>query len=303
MAEGGMTGAQWAQLAAGIGAAGVGAYVSNRNSRRQQEGEDEDREMTEEQHLRQTALAESGMDPFRHQMFQGRNLTSLDMLQNMGRGGRSITPPANVAPYAGNVRRGYEPSQTLRDHASQLYNSVASGNTAPTMTDPANYGKTSALNLNAGQPGGSSAPAPAAEMVDPLSYLPGREARRNEGAGGAISGMVKGASTGAGVGAMAAGVGAVPGALIGGAAGLIGGAFTKNAKTAATDLSLEQAKQAIQAAYQSELGRPASEEEVMGRIAGTGWEPGDEWVGEQGLLYHIREIQNSTERRNRPRAA
>ncbi len=293
----GMTGMQWAQLAAGVGTGVLGAYVANRNSRRQQESEDERNQMTEEQHLRQTALRESEMDPFRHQMFQGRNLTSLDMLQNLGRGGNRITPPANVAPYAGSVRPSYTPSDTLREHASRLYNSVAAGQTAPTMTDPANYGRTSALNL--AQPagsGGTSATAPAApEMVDPSSYLPGQADRRNEGAGGVGKGAMTGLALGSKFGPYGAAAGLVGGAIVGG--------FTKNARSAATDLSLEQAKQAIQAAYQRELGRPASEEEVMGRIAGTGWEPGDEWVGESGLLYHIREIQNSAERRNRTRAA
>jgi hypothetical protein len=291
-----MTGAQWAQLAAGVGGTTLAAVVANRNSRRQSEDAADDREMTEEQHLRQTALQESLADPFRHQQNQSRALTSLDMLQHLGKG-RTITPPANVAPYAGNVQRSYAPSQTLRDHAALLYNNVAGGNTAPTMTDPANYGRTAAVNLNAGQPGGGGAGAPMTPetMADPSSYLPGQADRRNEGAGG----VLKGAGAGFAAGSKFGPYGMLAGTVIGG----IAGGLTKNAKSAATDLSLEQAKQAIQAAYQSELGRPASDEEVMGRIAGTGWEPGDEWVGEQGLLYHIREIQNSTERRNRPRAA
>jgi hypothetical protein len=110
--------------------------------------------------------------------------------------------------------------------------------------------------------------------------------RRFEGAGPGIAG---GAATGAGYGAVAGPVGAGIGAGV----GAIVGAATKNAKSAFSDFNVEDASQAIRDAYKGELGRDASDEEVMGMLTGQGWDPtgGDRWVGEKGInsvLDHIR---------------
>lgn len=296
-----MTGADWAKLAAGIGAAGIGAYVANRNGRRQQESDEARLQMTEEQHLRQTALDESMADPFRHQRAQASGLGAMDVLRNFQ--GTRVTPPANVAPYAGNIQGGYAPSQTLRDHASKLYDSIAAGRTAPTMTDPANYGRTSAENLTAGTgaAGLPGATAPAEEFIDPTSYLAGFE-RRNEGAGGVWDGVKKGTAVGATAAKFAGPYAALAlggGAVIGG----IAGAFTKNAKTAMTDVTVDQAKQALRAVYEREGGRTPTEQELDQIIAGQGYKPGDWGVGEGGLINAIRNLQTNFSKERRGRAA
>lgn len=301
MAEGsGMTGAQWAQLAATIGGTAASAYLAKRGQDKADENEEKRNQMTEEQHLRQTALAESLADPFRHQVDQTRALTSLDMLQQFGQGGRHITPPANVARFSGNVRPGYTPSQTMRDHAAALYSNVAGGNTAPTMTDPANYGRTGAVNLTAGQSAGGPVATPD-EAIDPTSYLAGMQ-RRNEGAGGVWNGVKKG--TGVGLTAAKFVGPYAPLAIAGGAViGGIAGAFTKNAKTAKDDLSLDQAREAIRQVYQREGGREPAPEEVESIIAGQGYKPGDWGVGEGGMLAVIRNLQANFANERRGRAA
>ena len=118
---------------------------------------------------------------------------------------------------------------------------------------------------------------PNAAGGDPLAQYE----RRNEGAGGFGQGALKGGLTGATVGKfigpIGAGLGAVGGALIGG----IGGLFSKNAETAKTDFAVGDARDAISKAYQRELGRDASADEINSQLAGQGWDAagGDRWVG------------------------
>lgn len=299
-----MKAADWIALASGIGGGALGAWSASRNRTQDRELREEQNELTEEQDIRRTALQESLADPFRHQRAQAGALTSLDMIQNFSNG-RRIAPPANIAAYSGRpTGNRYQPSATMRDHAGSLFGNVAAGNTAPTMTDPANYGRTGAVNLTAptAAPGAGGATGVGDEPIDPFSYLSGME-RRNEGAGGALSGMAKGAGMGAGIGAYAGGVGAIPGALIGGAAGLIGGAFTKNAKTAMTDITVDQARQAITQVFQREGGRTPTPQEVDQIIAGQGYKPGDWGVGEAGILDVIRNLQANFAQERRGTAA
>lgn len=299
-----MKAADWIALASGIGGGALAAYSSSKNRSQDRELREDENEMSEAQALQRTALQESIANPFRHQRDQAASLTSLDMLQRFGQGGRHITPPSNVAPFAGNVRPGYQPSDRMRADAGRLYDDVAAGHTAPTMTDPANYGKTGAVNLSAPAAGtGPVVPASTdATMVDPMSYLEGY-GRRNEGAGGAWSGMLKGGAMGGTIGAYVGGVGAIPGALIGGAAGLIGGAFTKNAKTAEDDLTVDQAKEIITQVFQREGGRAPTPQELDAIIAGQGYKAGDWGVGESGLLGSIRNLQGNFQTERRGRAA
>lgn len=293
-----MTGGDWASLIAGLGGAAATAYVANKNGKRNAANDEAALDQNEHQDVRDVALKESLADPFRHQRSQYQNLTAIDMLRQFGSGGPRVTPPANVAPYTGQVRQGFKPSSSLMGSLDALENSIRGGNTAPTMTDPANFGRTSAVNINAatgqpGQPGGGvSAPrAGGMENRDPMSYLPAQVDRRNEGAGGVWAEAVKDAERGS--------VGGPYGAAGGFVGGAIKGAFTKNAKTAMTDVTLEQAQQVLDQVYQSALGRHASPEEVQSQLAGQGWKPGDRWVGERGLLSVINEIQNSIEARHR----
>jgi len=97
----------------------------------------------------QIGYGESQLDPFRQLMAQGRDLSQLDMRQN-------TTPPPMYSPLqAGQTQREtpiqtsrYTPSPELLDWLSMIKQNIAGGqNQAPTMTNPANYGKTSALDL------------------------------------------------------------------------------------------------------------------------------------------------------------
>jgi phage tail tape-measure protein len=117
--------------------------------------------------------------------------------------------------------------------------------------------------------------------------------RRNEGAGGAMSGAAKGAATGATVASVVPGIGTLAGGVVGGVAGAIGGAFTKNAKTAMTDLSVEDAQAVIRQAYQQALGRVPSDAEVMAQLQGIGFDPKrHQWVGEEGVIAILRSLNN-----------
>jgi hypothetical protein len=116
--------------------------------------------------------------------------------------------------------------------------------------------------------------------------------RRFEGTGGGThSNMVKYAGMGANpaLAASTMGLSVAGGALF----GLAKAAATRNAPSAYTDFRVEDGADAIKAAYKNELGRDASDDEVMGMLQGQGWDPngGDRWVGEKGInsvLDHIR---------------
>lgn len=288
-----MDGARWAQIAAGIGGTALTAYLAKKQGDRAATQDDNRLQMTEEQSLRNTALQESLADPFRHLRDQQRGLTSLDMLQHFGQG-RSVTPPANVQPYMGQVHRGFVPSDRLRGDAGKLYDAIASGQGAPTMTDPGNYGHTGAINLS--QPGAGVAGQPSATntAIDPMSYLEGYGRR-----GGSTGGVMKGAATGAAMGSVVPGAGTLIGAGIGAAVG----AARKHAATAPTDLTVDQAKQVIQSVFQQEGGRQASPQELDAILAGQGYKPGDWGVGEEGLMGVIRNLQSNFAKEHRGVAA
>lgn len=115
--------------------------------------------------------------------------------------------------------------------------------------------------------------------------------RRGGGTGGAGSGAAKGAISGASIGSMVPGVGTAIGAGAGALYGGIRGAVTKHAKTAPTDFTVADAREILGKAYQAAFGHPASPQEIEAAIRGQGWEPGDRWVGEQGLNGVIRNWQ------------
>lgn len=114
--------------------------------------------------------------------------------------------------------------------------------------------------------------------------------RRFEGAGPGVAG---GAATGAGYGAVAGPVGAAVGAGV----GALIGAATKNAKSAYSDFSVENAADAVSRQYEQELGRKPSDEEIKGNLVGQGWNPddGSRWVGEKGLFSVLGQIRDSPE--------
>lgn len=94
------------------------------------------------------AFNESQLDPFRQQMAQGNDVASLDKLE------RASYTPVKVstaggpgAPFTRTGGYSYTKSPELVQAAGDLKKSILAGNGAPTMTNPANYGKTSALDL------------------------------------------------------------------------------------------------------------------------------------------------------------
>ena len=114
--------------------------------------------------------------------------------------------------------------------------------------------------------------------------------RRFEGTGGGVKSE---ALRYAGYGAMAGPIGAG----IGAAAGAIKALATKNAPSAYSDFSSQDAADAVQKGYQKYLGRDASEEEIKNQLVGQGWKPdaGDRWVGEKGLFSVLGQIRDSPE--------
>lgn len=120
--------------------------------------------------------------------------------------------------------------------------------------------------------------------------------RRFEGTGGGThANAIKYAGMGANP-ALAAATGGL--SILGGALFGIGkAAATRNAPSAYTDFRVEDAAQAVKDAYKGELGREATDDEVMGMLTGQGWDPngGDRWVGEKGINSVIDHIRASPE--------
>lgn len=120
--------------------------------------------------------------------------------------------------------------------------------------------------------------------------------RRFQGTGGGTAaGAIRGAGYGANPGLVAAtgGLSIVGGAAIGAAIA----AAKRHAASAFTDFRVEDAAEAIQNAYRKELGREASDEEVMTHLQNTGFDPtgGDRWSGEKPTNYILNTIRDSPE--------
>jgi hypothetical protein len=143
----------WIALA-GLGAAGTSAYLSSRQNRQNREAAEEQAELDRDErkgtNLLEVASRESLADPFRQQNAQATSLGMLDRIATAQRGTTSINVPPEMQRFMPTRTGGYsyEASPDLRTAAKLLQRSVASGETAPTMTNPANYGATSARNLN-----------------------------------------------------------------------------------------------------------------------------------------------------------
>ena len=134
-----------------------------------------------------------------------------------------------------------------------------------------------------------------ANFLDTASYLQGLTPRGG-GTGGTARGALGMAGTGASLGAFGGpigmGIGAGAGALVGG----ITGAINKHAASAPTDLTVQDARQAIARAYQDATGKPADPAYVEQAIRGQGWKPGDRYVGSGGLTSVIQSIQGNARR-------
>lgn len=156
-------------------AGGAGALVDRQSAKKAIEQQ-------ERQSLRSTALSESGMDPFRQQLSQAQAAKKLDLLANAKYAPRTMAVPSEMQRYVPQMSGGfsYTPDPATLSGYEQLLTSVLSGKTAPTMTNPANYGKTETLNLltaAAGNPA-TGRPARGAAGVltgDPAVGYPGDE--------------------------------------------------------------------------------------------------------------------------------
>jgi hypothetical protein len=75
------------------------------------------------------------------------------------------------------------------------------------------------------------------------------------------------------------------GHAIGAIGGAVGAAFAKNAKSAMTDFSTEDARAIIGRAHKDALGRDITPEYLDQIMRGQGWKEGDKWFGEGPLAY------------------
>lgn len=279
-----MSSAEIALLLSSIGAKAFSGIAGSRSSRKDREaGERLTRERIasdERLSAQDLAFKESLADPFRQQMSQAKALRKLDMLERARYRPTRLTPAAPYASYVPEVSGGfsYEQSPELTQDAAALKRNVRGGNVAPTMTNPANYGRTSTLDLirmaadgvdpatvRAGARGGPrrrvTTPMDGRGSMDDLAAAPRR--------GGGRGGIAKGAAMGAAAGMV------LPGALI--------GAFSKRAPTAATDLDVATAQQVLGQAIQDQLGRTPRPGEIEEMLVGQGLKPGDRWVGDAGM--------------------
>jgi hypothetical protein len=116
---------------------------------------DKDRELQQQEldqnsanALRNTAVTEGSEDPFRQQLDQAQALQRLDLL-----GHSAYTPVqyggSSVFGGTGQTTGGfsYDRDPAMSGYLDALKASVARGETAPSMTDASNYGKTATLDL------------------------------------------------------------------------------------------------------------------------------------------------------------
>jgi hypothetical protein len=135
-------------------AGAIATYFSNKSKNKQAaldrqaavNAQQSAQEMSAGTNAQSIAQRESELDPFRQQMAQGADVSKLDRLERA-----SFTPARIDIGAAGPVASGgysYSKSPELVKSAAALKSSIMSGQGAPSMTNVANYGKTSALDLN-----------------------------------------------------------------------------------------------------------------------------------------------------------
>lgn len=173
---------------------------------------------------------------------------------------------------------------------STITQRLTGGQRPPAQTENL-FGGTGPVNLS-GAGVESAAASPSGRRA--ADYLPAQEQRRNEGAGGFGQGAAKGLQVGLGVSKFVgpyAPIAIGGGALIGGIAGLA----SKNAKTAMTDVSTQQATDAITRAYRDALGRDPEPGAIDTHLRNQGLEPGGQWVGEAGITDVLNSILTGDE--------
>ncbi len=126
------------------------------------------------------AVQESLANPFRHQAAQAATAAALDRMERGTYKPVQVQPAGPYASYMPRTSGGfsYEKSPELVNASAALKRNVLAGKTAPTMTDPLNYGRTGALSLDEqghpmpGTAGGNAPFAPSAEEFLSKSYEP-----------------------------------------------------------------------------------------------------------------------------------
>jgi hypothetical protein len=95
------------------------------------------------------AEAEAARDPFKSRMTQVGDVAKLDRVQNARTTPRTVAPTAAYAGSMPAVSGGYsyQKSPDVTNAAGAAKQSIMSGTPDPSMTNPANYGKTGALDL------------------------------------------------------------------------------------------------------------------------------------------------------------
>lgn len=178
-----------ALLALGQGAQGAAGALDAISGRKQQEKLSKASIAADKARGDQsTALQESMASPFRHQAAQGATAAALDRMERGTYAPTKLSMPNNsYAKYIPQRTGGfsYEKSPELISAARNLKTDVLSGRTAPTMTDPLNYGRTGTLALDAQgnpAPGTANGVAPFRPPVDQFltsSYTPTDEGHRD----------------------------------------------------------------------------------------------------------------------------
>lgn len=256
-----------AMMAGATGAQALSSSIQAKNARKAQQQENSaDRQMSEEQFAKELAFKQSLENPYRQQRSQVTTMGGLDALEQVG-----TRPSANLSsvPYA---QPGMVASMPKLTPQTLMAIQAMRSNIAP--GGPGAQGVT-------GMGMGAAGPT--------FDAATGGMGRRNEGAGG----MMSGAKTGAKLGSVVPGMGTLAGAGI----GAVAGAFTKNAQTAATDFSLQDATSVIADGYRQKMGREASPQEIQAQLKAIGWQPGHQWVGEQGLRYIFTNLDPANDRR------
>jgi hypothetical protein len=248
-----------ALLALGGASDAVGALESSAGRKQQEKLTKEQIAADRERSAQSTALQESLANPFRHQAAQASTAGALDRMERASYTPARLSLPSNpYAKYMPQVSGGfsYEKSPELIAAAHNLKGDVLAGHTAPTMTNPMNYGRTAALRLDAnGNPMGPTSGGAAGDPnAHPVTELVSSYDRR---------GKVKGVM---------------------GGPGLLQNAVSGRAATAQTDFTVADARDAIARAFTYYQGRQASPQEIDAVLAGQGLKPGDRYVGQGGLL-------------------
>lgn len=154
----------------------LGQGINNRNAQRNADRQAQaDRDFTRERDRASMAGEESMADPFRHTLSQLQAAQLADQIANTTQ--RTVNIPGLRPEFRPQLGGGYQPSQEMRGAGNAARSAILSGQgTAPSMTNPNNYGQTGLLDLIAamlGQqaPGGAApiagAPAKPGAMMPP----------------------------------------------------------------------------------------------------------------------------------------